>query len=228
MAKQLPPGLPAAAGRPRSARARGQRSTLSLRITAELFELLDQAAKAKGRPLSQEAELRLEYAARDERRLGDTLALPYGPQLAGLIELLATVLRDVGPQAAFKAASLAGGPATLDDVYGWMNNPFAYDQAVKAAMLAFEAFRPEGNPVLSRLSGPKVLPGPDLDLNEAYRNIGAGMMQTELAAVADPKQARTATSQQLSAEVRQKLGSISDRIPMNLERLRREKSAENG
>src|SRR5262245_1633071 len=134
MEKKRRGGWPARAPKP------CERVAINCRVTPAAKARLDQAAAESGRSLAQEIELRLEYAARDERRLGDTLALTYGAQLAGLIELIATVLRDVGPQAAFKAAFLAGEPATLDDVYGWMNDPFAYDQAVKAAMIAFEAF----------------------------------------------------------------------------------------
>src|SRR5262245_17088828 len=53
-------------GRPTTSRQQGMRSTLSLRVTAELFKHLDDAAKAKGRPLSQEAEMLLEHGVRDE------------------------------------------------------------------------------------------------------------------------------------------------------------------
>ena len=47
-------------GRPPLPRTEGKRSAIGLRATAELRKRLEEAAKASGRSLSQEAELRLE------------------------------------------------------------------------------------------------------------------------------------------------------------------------
>jgi predicted DNA-binding protein len=47
-------------GRPTKLATTGQRVSLGLRVTAEIKERLDRAAKESGRSQSQEAELRLE------------------------------------------------------------------------------------------------------------------------------------------------------------------------
>jgi hypothetical protein len=69
-------------GRPTTAAKPGQKSTLSLRLTAELKTRLDAAAKANDRPLSQEAEIRLEQSFKTQSLLSEVLTLAYGPDVA--------------------------------------------------------------------------------------------------------------------------------------------------
>jgi hypothetical protein len=132
-------------GRPRAARKPGERSTLSLRITAELFERLDKAAKAKGRPLSQECEMMLEHAQRDVRGLDAMLALAYGPQLAVLVDEIAEVMRRAGAFAAFNVVRYTKRGTTDPLLRGdaWIRDAFCFDQAVQAAKTILEAWAQE-------------------------------------------------------------------------------------
>jgi len=133
-------------GRPRAARKPGERSTLSLRITAELFARLDEAAKVKGRPLSQECEMMLEHAQRDVGSLDAILALAYGPQLAALLREVAEVMQRAGFYSAANVVRRRRGgvtdPLLRDDA--WMTDAFCFDQAAQAARAILEAWRPEG------------------------------------------------------------------------------------
>jgi len=132
-------------GRPRAARKPGERSTLSLRITAELFARLDEAAKKKGRPLSQECEMMLEHAQRDVRSLDAILALAYGPQLAVLVGEIAEVMRRAGAFAAFNVVRYTKRGATdpLRCGDAWIRDAFCFDQAVQAAKTILEDWAPK-------------------------------------------------------------------------------------
>jgi hypothetical protein len=198
------------AGRPRSARPAGQRSTLSLRITSELFEQLNKEAKAKGKTLSAVAETRLEFAGRDEGRLDQVLELVYGRQLAGFLTLLGNVLR-VGREAGFIYTH------TLEGAENWMANPYAYNQVMQATKVILDAFRPEGDP-----SPPPYMKGqpfgPDgIDLEQSARDLGVRMAASYLAAVADPEEPITADLKRIGTEVGQRLGADAvERIRQNI------------
>jgi hypothetical protein len=200
------------AGRPRSVRPAGQRSTLSLRITAELFEQLNKEAKAKGKTLSAVAETRLEFAGRDERRLDQALELVYGRQLAGLLTLFGHVMREVGRSAGFSSTY------TLEGAENWMTNPYAYGQVAKAANLIFKRFRPEGDPAPPPYMKGKPF-GPDgIDLERAARILGEGAARAYLEAVADPEEAISADLKRIGTEVGQQLGpDVVERIRQNID-----------
>jgi hypothetical protein len=107
---------------------------------------MDREAKEKGRPLSQECEMRLEYSARDAISLGPLLALTYGPHLATLMQEIAEVMKRAGLYSATNVArrrrSGASDPLLQDDA--WLTDAFCFDQAAQAAMAILEARRPEG------------------------------------------------------------------------------------
>jgi hypothetical protein len=179
------------AGRPRSARPAGQRSTLSLRITKELFEALNAEATATGRTLSAVAELRLEFAGRDQQRLGEVLDLAFGSQISSLAMLIANVMRE-----AVRAA------APFEVAPDWTSDAFAYDQVAQAVAMIFEMLRPEGEPV-PNIKMP-VMGGADLDA--FYRNIGRVVANTYITSIRDPDLALTPDLQRIGREVREKLG----------------------
>lgn len=89
-------------GRPTTPGLEGQKSTLSIRASAELKARLDAAAKERGRSLSQEAEVRLEQSFREDRPLLAALELAYDRPLAGLLVVVGDAMRGVAehkPQA---------------------------------------------------------------------------------------------------------------------------------
>jgi hypothetical protein len=82
-------------GRPTKLAAPGVRVPLSLRVTAEVKSVLDDAATRSGRSQSQEAELALEASLGDRRRLPDVLDFVYGKEAAGLMLLMGELAIDL-------------------------------------------------------------------------------------------------------------------------------------
>ena len=147
-------------GRPTSEPEPGVRVPLSLRTTPDLKLQLGSAAEAKGRSLSQEAELRLEQSFRDEGLLGDVLGLAYGPHLAGLLLSIGWAMEDTGRQAAF------GAEPTIEAADNWFDDPYAFDQAARAAATILLAARPRGDPSVPVFDNNRI--------TEIYRGIGQG------------------------------------------------------
>lgn len=125
-------------GRPTTAGVQGQKSTLSIRASAGLKEQLDEASKAAGRSLSQEAELRLEHSFRNQRILIDALALTYGRVVAGLLLEAGDLLVEAGRTVGFKATG------TLEGAENWLAHPLAYNEAITALGAILDASRPPG------------------------------------------------------------------------------------
>jgi len=204
-------------GRPRSARPRGKRSTLSIRTTAELFDKLDREAKERGRPLSHVAELWLEFGAREKPRLDDMLALVCGPQPARMLMLIAFVISDVGPA----AASLGSREPTAEAIARWADNSYVFDQVVRAVNLILEAFRPEGD---RRPQNPALDPPINMDPNAEFFQVGEQLAEAALLAVLNPRSV-AAKFTRLGERLGENFDPVTvDRITKNLKRLRRAKS----
>lgn len=71
-----------------------KRIPLSMRITPDIREWLVRNAASQGRSITQEAELRLDEARRDENRAPLFHDAVYGRQTAGLLELVGRVIRN--------------------------------------------------------------------------------------------------------------------------------------
>ena len=115
------------------------RVSLGLKVTADLKNQLDSAARASGRTQSQEAEKRLEQSFRDQALLNQVLELAYGKRLGGLLLLIGRAMFDAGRHSAFIATR------KLKDVENWLDNAYGYDQAVQAAHKVLEVLRPKGD-----------------------------------------------------------------------------------
>jgi hypothetical protein len=116
----------------------GQRVPLGLRVTPELKERLDNAAKETGRSQSQEAELRLERTFREGDLLPELMAATFGAKLAALLMVVGDAMSAVGPTVAHIDTQ------TPEGAEDWLNNPVAFDQAVKAARTVLDAMAPAG------------------------------------------------------------------------------------
>src|SRR5215469_18861107 len=122
-------------GRPRTPRLPGTRTTLSLRVTTDLFDRLDAAAKQRGRALSNEAELRLETSFHDQEVVQRTMALAYGDKLAAILLTIAVLLKEAGPY---------WHATTTGQLWGdWLTNPYAFEHATEAVNRVFEALHPD-------------------------------------------------------------------------------------
>jgi len=123
-------------GRPREF---GERHPLGLRVTKETKKKLTDAANASGRSQSREAEFRLEQTFNSTNTLFDALDLAYGRHWTGILLALAHVSQLTGTR------GLAVNEWNFEGAEDWMMDPYAYDQAVKAANTILEAFRPMGD-----------------------------------------------------------------------------------
>src|SRR5438067_2091755 len=102
----------------------GKRASLGLKVTPEIKNRLDAAAKENGRTQSQEAEVRIEQSFRDQKSAVLFADAYYGRELAALLEAVGRAMRDAGAHAAASsAAAKLGAP-------DWLTNPYGYDAAV--------------------------------------------------------------------------------------------------
>jgi hypothetical protein len=113
----------------------GERIPVSFRVTATLKERLDAAAEQSGRSQAQECELRLEKSFDHQDLLADALALAFGREIAGALLAAGTAMKAAGQW-----------PRRPDRRQKWINDPVAFDQAVKAANYVLQALRPAGDP----------------------------------------------------------------------------------
>jgi hypothetical protein len=114
----------------------GERVHLGFRVTPEMKRRVEDVANASGRSISQEAELRLERSFEQQRLLPEALELAYGDELAGVLIAIAEAMND---------ARLHARIVTDEDYRTWLEDGFAFDAAVAAAQIVFEALRPAGS-----------------------------------------------------------------------------------
>lgn len=137
MAQRARQGRKAQTARP------GERVSLGLKVTPEIKNKLDAAAKANGRTQSQEAEARIEQTFRGEHYLEQAMELAYGPRLSVLLLLLGRAMNEIGKSAPFPT--------------DWMDQPHIFYQASAAVGEALEAFRPNGGTPPSPIVAPMII-----------------------------------------------------------------------
>jgi hypothetical protein len=98
---------------------------LGCRVTPATKRRIDEAAERSGRSQSQQLELLVEQALRDEDREPVLLASAYGHLVAGLVIFLVNAMRTAGTAAAY------GDPRT-DYLADWVDDPAARREAVRA------------------------------------------------------------------------------------------------
>jgi hypothetical protein len=149
----------------------GERIPLGLRVTKETKQRLDDAAKASGRSLSQEAELRLEHSFEAERVALSGLDLRFGRHWTGLLLAIAQAAQTTGTR------GLMISRWNFEGCEDWVLDPYAYDQALRAVMFILEHFRPKGEPKPGRLGRSQFKYLPD----QALEKLGEGFAQTLIA-----------------------------------------------
>jgi SOS-response transcriptional repressor LexA len=125
----------------------GERVPLGLRVTPEMKQRLDAAAKRSGRSQSQEAEMRLERSFDRDDLLPDLLSAEYGPATAGLLLALGLIMTNAGIHEHWTRSDFL---APIDD--RWLEDPTAFDQAVRGAVAFLNAARPPGEMLKSKAS----------------------------------------------------------------------------
>ena len=151
----------------------GERVPLGLRVTTEVRDRLNEACKASGRSLSQEAEFRLEQTFKAQNAVFDALDLAYGRPWAGLLLAIAEVSQITGT----RAVSLSQW--NFHGCEDWVSDPYAYDQAASAIRFVLEAFRPSG----AIVAPPNTLKLPA----DAYARLGEGFAREMLSGLVDRK-----------------------------------------
>lgn len=201
----------------------------SSRLTEPTRSALEDAAKAKGHSLSHEIEHRLRKSF-DTDSVVDQLG---GWQLHAILRTVAASMTAAGMQAGVDKAGRTGSDAPRD----WLNDPYAFDCAVRATSAVLEALRPAGDP--SPPPVPKEIGPKDWG---ASRKIMADMLRDELAhlgeiaasrflsAIADaeptqpPPDGSLAPEQKLARKIASDLGPLHVRLePMKPTRRRRKK-----
>jgi hypothetical protein len=154
----------------------GQRASLGLKVTPEIKNKLDAAAKANGRTQSQEAELRLESSFRNGRVAIEVLELAFGTAAAKFMLRVGMTIR---------SASVAGNFITgtmHDDLAAWSENPFIFDTVARGVMCLLEAQRPQGDPEFANQPGLIDDASEFLKLPPASREVGVLAAKRILAA----------------------------------------------
>lgn len=126
-------------GRPTAEATPGEKATLGLRVSAAFKDHLQRLAWLNDRPLSQEAEFRLEQSFHRQSLLPDVLSLAYGRDLAGILMAVAAAMVEAGREATFDRPRREG--------HHWIRDPYAFQQATFAAVEMLEWFRPAGEPI---------------------------------------------------------------------------------
>lgn len=177
----------------------GERVAMSLRVTPEVKGRLESAAADSGRSFSQEAEMRLEQGFRDEDLVARVLATAYGPQLAGLILIMARVMNEAGRTAGFNSSF------TLEGMDAWCDSPYAFKQAAEAAHRVLQLATPPGEAKAPAAMSGAGLPANLASVIETARDyLGVGFANSAVEAVAGD--GRTSELQRWAAPVRDLLG----------------------
>jgi len=126
----------------------GLRVPLSLRVTPELKERLDDAAEQSGRSQSQEAEIRLEKSFDRQDLLPDVLKLAFGTseEMAGIVMMLGEVISATEASCEYTILEIGEHTPKAEDVSKDEFRAHTLDQAVKAGIRVLEALRPSDAP----------------------------------------------------------------------------------
>jgi hypothetical protein len=113
----------------------------SFRTTDEIRDKLAEAAEARGVSVNQEINDRIAASFdRPERVYAN-------PHASGLMKLVRAAMQGAGQNAAFlKKGHFDLEPLNVDDGLFWFRDPYAFDQAKRAAEAILEACRPPGSP----------------------------------------------------------------------------------
>ncbi len=119
-------------------RGKSPRAQVPLRIPEAQRARIEKAAKARGASMNAEIVERLARSFDIEDRLG-------GPRVVELIETIAGVMKLSGEHAAFMADS-----SKLHNQGEWLDQPYGYDQARKAAITVLKKRKPKGAVVVPK------------------------------------------------------------------------------
>jgi hypothetical protein len=198
----MPPRKKRGPGRPALPASERKSKNLTFRSRTDLRKQLEQAARLSDRSISEEIELRLEQSFQNERSTLAALEFAYGAGLSGLLLAIGEAMNAAGRHAGFSTKF------TLDGSNSWWNDPYAFDQAVKAAIFILEAFRPFGG-----TEPPRHLKGivGELDMGLVAAHIGEGLAADLLRKIASSRTSTAAAADRVLL-LRRQLGELVERI----------------
>ena len=125
----------------------GQRVSLGLKVSAEIKNRLDAAAKQQGATQSQEAERRLEQTFRAEDRIENNLDFAFGREMTGITLALGYLL----PMVSYVSIRENGGSLVSARLHNlpladWPPNIAAGEEIAAAADLFIRALVPGSSP----------------------------------------------------------------------------------
>jgi hypothetical protein len=103
----------------------GTRRPLAFRVAPEIHQRLEEASRASGRSIAQEAELKIEQALRDERGFRENLTFCFGSHGSAVLEMIGFLMRERGD---------------------WIDDPSAFDDVKRQVDTIFAAIKPPGEP----------------------------------------------------------------------------------
>jgi hypothetical protein len=105
----------------------GKRVSLGLKVTPEIKNKLDEAAKDNGRTQSQEAEYRIEQTFRGSEYLSQAMELAYGARVAVFLTVLGRGLREIAARGGETAGDdwLGADPELSNDALGLIDEILA-------------------------------------------------------------------------------------------------------
>src|SRR6266446_2326862 len=109
---------------------------VNLRVSEELRSKLTAAAERRGVSMNKEINDRLSRAFEDDAISGEGRE---DAILHGILSVIAAAMNSAGQAAGFLSTF------TLDGARKWLNDPFAFDQARKAAEHVLRECRPPGD-----------------------------------------------------------------------------------
>ncbi len=143
-----------------------------LRLPDDLRSRIEKAAKGRNVYINAEILERLEQSFQTEKRFG-------GPRVVELIETIATVMKSTGEYAGFYETG------KLTNRGEWLALPYAFDQAVKAAITILEHHAtPLGKIVEPKPNVVEVVGGDPKEAEKRVRwmmkNLGPGFARKEI------------------------------------------------
>ncbi len=151
------------------------RAQVPLRITQALRARIEKAANEAGISMNAEIAFRLQGSYEAEEKLG-------GPRVVELIETIGTMMKRTGEHAVFLETRKRANQGE------WLDLPYAYHQATKAANTILKHYKPKGKVTVPKVdffqaTGPAIVSDPkefEKLVNEALENLGEGFARTEM------------------------------------------------
>jgi hypothetical protein len=167
-------------GRPPVSADEKKDRNFTFRGRGDMHERLSHAAALNQHSISEEIESRLSKSFENDQNF------------YGLMRVIAAAIQEAGNSAGYLTTSSREGARD------WLHNPWAYDQAMSAAVRVIEAFRPKGDP------SP---PEGQAQMQNLGRDFASGILH-EIAR----GEARVSINAARTNELRRELGDLAERL----------------